>query len=144
MPRGVDTTEKVIIIQIMIEQGTALTLANYERVSKIANDLYKKAEGLVGVEGSNTQFRAVMGSCAFLEEQAFLMSTEAGVGNLIRDTHARYVVQNFYRAGQYNDVLRFSRKAKKHMVDADSKLAVRQIDVYVEAATIKVLGSPKP
>ncbi|EKD95592.1 MAG: hypothetical protein ACD_24C00436G0002 [uncultured bacterium] len=128
----------------MTEQDTVSTFINYERVSKIANDLYKKAEGLVGIEGSNTQFRELMGSCAFLEEQAFLMSMGAGVGSLIRDTHARYVVQNFYRAGLYNDVIRFGRKAKEHIVDADSKFTVRQIDVYVEAATINVLGCPKP
>ncbi len=72
------------------------------------------------------------------------MSMGAGVGSLIRDTHARYVVQNFYRAGLYNDVIRFGRKAKEHIVDADSKFTVRQIDVYVEAATINVLGCPKP
>lgn len=128
----------------MIEQATVSTFTNYERVSKIANDLYKKAEGLVGIEGSNTQFRELMGSCAFLEEQAFLMSMEAGVGNLIRDTHARYVVQNFYRAGLYNDVIRFGRKAKKHIVDADSESTIRQLDVYVEAATRNVLGYPQP
>lgn len=123
----------------MIEQATVSTLTHYERVSKRANDLYKKAEGLVGIEGSNTQFRELMGSCAFLEEQAFLMSMGAGVGNLIRDTHARYVVQNFYRAGLYNDVIRFGRTAKEHIADADSESTVRQIDVYVEAATRNVL-----
>lgn len=123
----------------MIERATASTLTDYERVSKRANDLYKKAEGLVGIEGSNTQFRELMGSCAFLEEQAFLMSMGASVGNLIRDTHARYVVQNFYRAGLYNDVIRFGRTAKEHITDVDSEPTVRQIDVYVEAATRNVL-----
>lgn len=128
----------------MIEQDTISTFTNYERVSKSANDLYKKAEGLVGVEGSGVQFRELMGSCALIEEQAFLMSLEAGVGNLIRDTHARYVVQNFYRAGLYNDVIRFGRAAKEHIVDVDSEFTVRQIDVYVDAATRNVLGYPKP
>ncbi len=49
----------------MTEQDTVSTFINYERVSKIANDLYKKAEGLVGIEGSNTQFRELMGSSRF-------------------------------------------------------------------------------
>lgn len=123
----------------MIEQNTSVALTDYERVSKTANDLYKKAEELVGSEESETQFRELMGSCAFLEEQAFLMSMRAGVGNLIRDTHARYVVQNFYRAGLYNDVIRFGRRAKEEITERESEPTLKQIDVYVEAATRNVL-----
>ncbi len=129
----------------MIEQGPVSTFTDYERVSKTANDLYKKAEGLVGIEGSSIQFRELMGSCALIEERAFFMSMGAGVGNVIRDTHARYVVQNFYRAGLYNDVIRFGRKANEYVVDADSKSTIKQIDVYVKAATINVLkGNSQP
>ena len=128
----------------MIEQDTVSTPTDYKRVSEIANDLYKKAEGLVGREGSSTQFRELMGSCAFLEEQAFLMSMGAGVGNLIRDAHARYVVQNFYRVGLYNDVIRFGGKAKEYIIDMGSEPTVRQIDTYVQAATRNVYKIPQP
>ena len=124
----------------MTEADAGSILANYERVSKRANDLYKEAEGLIGVEGSDVLFRELMGSCAHLEEQAFFMSMDAGVGNLIRDTHARYVVQNFYRAGLYNDVIRFGSIASGYLTEVDSERTKSQVQSYVEAATDIVLS----
>lgn len=129
----------------MIEQDTVLTLTDYERVSKRANDLYKEAELLVGVQDQNGIFIEKMASCARLEEQAFYLSMDAGVGNLIRDTHARYVIQNYYRAGLYNDVIRFGRKASGYLTETDSERTMRQVQSYVEAATRTVLEDhPQP
>lgn len=72
--------------------------------------------------------------CTFLEEEAFHLSQEAGVGSLIRDTHTRYIVQNFFRAGAYSDVVRFGKKIPALLQDEGSQRTVAQVGVYVEKA----------
>lgn len=125
----------------MIEQDTVSTLTDYERVSKIANDLYKEAENLAGLNEELFIERLI--DCARLEEEAFHLSEEAGVGSLIRDTHARYVVQNFFRAGLYSDVIRFGKKVVLLLQDPGSQKTVDQVNLYINAAREKIL-TPQP
>ena len=100
--------------------------------------MYKEAEVMVGED--NALFKERLESCARLEEEAFLLSGEAGVGSIIKCTHARYAIQNYFRCGQFDDVVGFGKEAVPLLKDPAYKKTVDQIDFYVNAAREKILS----
>ncbi len=121
----------------MTERRTSKTFREYEAVSKRANDLYKEAEVLIGAD--ERLFMEKLESCARLEEEAFRLSEYAGVGSLIRDAHARYAIQNYFRLGLYTDVVRFGEEAVLLLQDdPGSQKTDDQINLYVCTARDRI------
>lgn len=123
----------------MTEAYKGKTFSDYERVSTEANNLYKQAERLVGTRQEELAIQMI-GVCALMERRAFYLADSTNVGNLIRDAHARYAIQNFYRAGRYSDVRRFGTIALGVIKEEESAGTIAQIEGYVKAA-INILGN---
>ena len=126
----------------MTERRASSAFREYEVVSRKANDLYKEAETLVGVD--ENLFIEKLASCARLEEAAFRLSMGVGVGGLIRNAHARYAIQNYFRLSLYTEVVRFGEEIVLLLEDdLSSQNTVDQIKLYLNVAREKIL-IPQP